>query len=167
MAEIDKQHGKNKDGKIEYATIPLMVDGKIVSHHPTRGVYLRYGFKDIIDNVPPKEPGYKIIIEGLEENDFQIIVRYKYMPDDGEPGPEVHTYRRSYIAQWIRQNGKWDEFTALLEQSDDLGFMWDTSTEFDSNHPMWNQALADVKLALELSDAQIENMLRYGETGKY
>ena len=167
MAEIDKQHGKIKDGKIEYATIPLMVDGKIVSYHPTLGVYLRYDFKEIIDNIPSKEPGYKIIIEGLDENETQIIVRYKYVPDDGEPGPEVHTYRRSYIAQWIRQFGKWDEFTALLEQSDDLEFMWDTSTEFDSNHPMWNQALAKVKLALRLSDAEIESMLRYGETGKY
>ena len=167
MPEIDKLHGKIKDGKIEYATIPLMVDGKSVSHHPTTGVYRRYGFKDIIDNIPPKEPGYKIVIDGLDENDFQIITHYKYMPDEGEPEPGVHTYRRSYIAQWIRQFGKWDEFTALLEQSDDLGFMWDTSTEFDSNHPMWNQALAGVKLALGFSDAQIESMLRYGETGKY
>lgn len=167
MVEINKGYGKTKDGKIEYATIPLIVNGKIVSNHPTHGIYLRYGFKKIIDNVPPKEPGYKIIIEGLDENDFQIIVRYKYVPDNGEPEPEVHTYRRSYIAQWIRQSGKWDEFVALLGQSDDLGFMWDTSTEFDSNHPMWNQALTGVKLALGFSDTQIESMLRYGETGKY
>ena len=62
--------------------------------------------------------------------------------------------------------GRWNDFKALLAQSDELAFMWETSTEFDSNHPMWKQALAGVKSAFNFTDKDIGSMLHYGETGK-
>jgi hypothetical protein len=69
------------------------------------------------------------------------------------------TFRRSYLAQWIRAHGKWDALQALLGQSADLAFLWEYSTEFDEDHAQWPEALAAVKAALGLTDAESEEML--------
>ena len=121
MANIDKQHGKIKDGQIEYATIPLTVDGKIVSYHPTLGVYLRYGFKEIIDNIPPKEPGYKIVNDYLDENETQIIVRYKYVPDNGDPEPPpqpVRVFSKLYLQIILTKLGYWDRVLTWMKNTE-------------------------------------------------
>ena len=84
------------------------------------------------------------------------------------PTPEqtpVRTFRRSYIAQWIRANGKWDIFEAFLDLQPDFKFLWDYSTEFDDDNQMWPAAIAGVQQALELSDQEVSQLLDYGENG--
>ena len=118
------------------------------------------------DDVPPTPPeGKTAIPDGYELRNRKWHPVWKY-EDAPEPEPVIHTYRRSYIAQWIRMKGRWNDFKALIAQSDELAFMWETSTEFDSNHPMWKQALAGVKAAFNFTDKDIGSMLHYGETGK-
>lgn len=80
-----------------------------------------------------------------------------------EDTPAPRTFRRSYLAQWIRAHGKWDALQALLGQSADLAFFWEYSTEFDEYHAQWSAALAAVKAALGLSDADVADMLAAAE----
>lgn len=120
----------------------------------------------LVEDPPPTPPEGKITVQDgyqLIDNQWHPVWKYEDAP---EPEPVIHTYRRSYIAQWIRMKGRWNDFKALLAKSDELAFMWETSTEFDSNHPMWNQALAGVKAAFNFTDKDIGSMLHYGETGK-
>ena len=118
------------------------------------------------DDVPPTPPEGKAAVHDgyeLRNNKWYKV----YIFEDAAPEtPTVHTYKRSYLAQWLRQNNHWYDFKDLLAQSEELEFMWETSTEFDSDHPMWQQAITGVKLALELSDEDIVSMLHYGETGQ-
>ena len=118
------------------------------------------------NDAPPTPPEGKVVVQDgyqLIDNQWHPVWKYEDMP---EPEPAVHIYRRSYIAQWIREKGYWDEFKELIAQSDDLEFMWETSTEFDSNHPMWEQALLGFQQAFGFTDAEIKEMLYYGETGQ-
>lgn len=82
------------------------------------------------------------------------------------PGPQSpRTFRKSYLAQWIRASGKWDEFEAFLDSQSDFKFLWDYSTEFDENNQMWPMAIYGVQSAIELSDEDLNKMLEYGERG--
>ena len=79
--------------------------------------------------------------------------------------PPPRTFKRSYLAQWIRANGKWAALQALLQSSEEIAFFWDYSTEFDEDHEDWPEALAAVKTALGLTDAEAEEMLESAARG--
>ncbi len=162
IVTVDKKHGKIVNSVLIYAELPLKVGGKLI-FNPTDEIFLLYGWKKIIDNPPTSKRGYHVEQDGFDETETQIIIKYKQVEDSVHP---VRTFRRSYIAQWIREKGYWNEFKELIAQSDDLQFMWETSTEFDSNHPMWEQALLGVQQAFGFTDEEIEEMLNYGETGQ-
>lgn len=130
---------------------------------PTTEDYLRMGWLIVVDKAPEAEEGHYVRKTGFaDEIDGRIVMEYEQVPLP----PVVHTYKRSYLAQWMRANGKWDSFKGLLGLSEDLEFFWETSTEFDSNHPQWGTVMAAVKSALELSDDDISEMLEYGERGR-
>ena len=129
---------------------------------PTSEDYLAMGWLPMVDKPPDPQEGCYVRKTGLaDEVDGRIVMRYEQVPLP----PQVHTYKKSYLAQWIRANGKWETFLGLLSQSDDLNFFWNTSTEFDSNHEKWGEILVGVKMALGLTDEEISEMLAYGERG--
>lgn len=129
---------------------------------PSPNDYIQMGWLPVLDKAPSPEPGYTFQKTGYaDEISGKIVMEYEKVPVP----PVVHTYKRSYLAQWMRANGKWETFNGLLGMSEDLEFFWETSTEFDSNHPQWGTVLTAVKSALELSDEDIAEMLEYGERG--
>lgn len=129
---------------------------------PTASDYLQMGWLPVVDKAPEPDEGCYVSKTGLaDEVDGKIIMEYVQLPIP----PIIHTYKKSYLAQWMRANGKWEIFNGLLNQSEDLNFFWGTSTEFDSNHPQWNDVLAVVKTVLGLSDDDVISMLKYGESG--
>ena len=117
----------------------------------------------MVDKFPvePPDDGYHWEASEWVESEGKIVRTYVQVIT---PEP-VHTYKKSYLAQWMRAKGKWETFLGLLSQSDDLNFFWNTSTEFDSNHEAWPTALYGIKVSLNLSDGDISEMLAYGETG--
>ena len=129
---------------------------------PTASDYAQMGWLPVIDKAPEAEDGCYVRKTGLaDEVDGKIVMRYEQIPLP----PRIHTYKRSYLAQWMRAKGKWETFNGLLAMSEDLEFFWNTSTEFDSNHEKWGEILVGVKMALSLTDGEISEMLAYGETG--
>ena len=82
-----------------------------------------------------------------------------------EPPSPPRTFRKSYLAQWIRANGKWDEFEAFLNSQPDFSFLWTYSTEFDENNQMWPMAIGGVQQVLNLTDEEVEKLLNFGENG--
>lgn len=126
------------------------------------------GYLLLVDRPPSSPPS-----EGMRWAKTGRIVpsdgRYAWeYAQEALPAPPPRTFRRSYLAQWIRANGKWEAFSAFLERPEaaDLKFMWEYCTEFDEDNEMWGQAAQALKAAMGLSDAEVESMLRYGETGQ-
>ena len=137
-------------------------DTEEVKIHPLPEDFAKMGWLVVIDKAPKPIDGYYVSKTGFaDEVDGKIIMEYVQLPIP----PIIHTYKKSYLAQWMRANGKWGVFNGLLNQSEDLNFFWGTSTEFDSNHPQWNDVLAVVKTVLGLSDDDVISMLKYGESG--
>jgi hypothetical protein len=111
----------------------------------------------------------------LKDGDSYIIApraedyaRLRWLPVvDEPPTTPPRTFRRSYLAQWIRGAGKWGAFAAFLADpaAADLAFLWEYCTEFDEDNPSWPAALAAIKTALQLTDAEAEAMLDFGATG--
>ena len=158
---VDIEHGRLENGVLKYAELPLHGEGTII-FNPTDEIYLSHGLKRVIDVEPVPGEGFHVEENGFDESETQIVVKYKIVEDP--PGP--HTYRRSYIAQWLREKGFWAQFKTLLAQSEDLEFMWETCTEFDSDHPMWDGALQGVREAFSLTDEDVDELLYYGEHGR-
>lgn len=163
MVIKDNVHGKLVGQVITFAPKWLEIDGKVVLR-PTRAQYLSKGWKKVITTTRPERK----LREGLDwvmsrgQNDSCIYSVWEVVK---APPPPPRTFRRSWLAQWLRVHGKWDAFKALLSQSQDLEFFWETSTEFDENHPMWDDAVSGMKAALQLTDLEVQEFLEYGATG--
>ena len=99
----------------------------------------------------------KYKIENNAIDDFWVLV------DDPVP---VHTYKKSYLAQWFWGKGRLADLESFMEMNDTAKFFWEYSTEFDSNHPQWNTLLEAMCGVLELTEEDKAEMLYFGEHGK-
>lgn len=140
----------------------LRVDGHYVADPPAE-TYAAQGYHPLREQEPPAAGEGKVVVFDRYELSDGAIVRV--WREEDAPVP-VHTYRRSYLAQWLYANGFWDRFGFLLSASADAEFYWDTSTEFDSDHPAWPSIFAGVKTGLGLTDEQAAAFLAFGETGQ-
>lgn len=157
---------------VEYAPARLelgnIVHGRafpapVVALNPSAADYASQGWLPVSTDIPPCDvagfehigTGYWFVTNGV------VMQRYRLSPLP----PAVHTYRKSYLAQWLYANGYWDDFKSLLAQSADAAFFWETSTEFDSNHPQWPAIYGGIKAALRIPDEDAEEWLWYGEHG--
>jgi len=165
---MNRNFGKVIDSAIQYAPDAVRNGGRIIIHPNAEG----YATADdgpwlpIVDEPPttPPREGYHWEARGWAEAEGRIVRQYAEVAD---PPPPPRVFRRSYLAQWIRAAGKWDAFTAFLADpaAADLAFMWEYCTEFDEDNLAWPQALAAIKAALVLTDAEAAAMLDFGATG--
>ena len=166
---MNRNFGKVIDSAIQYAPDAVRNGGRIIIHPNAEG----YAAADdgpwipVAVDAPPATPpreGYhwertRPVEEGGE-------IRWQYA-EVADPPPPPRVFRRSWLAQWIRGAGKWDAFSAFLADPEaaDIAFLWEYCTEFDEDAPQWPAALAAIKTALQLTDAEAEAMLAYGATG--
>lgn len=160
-----RDRGRLNGGAITYAPDTLR-DGDSYIVAPRDADYARLGWLPIVDEpptTPPREGWHWERTRPVEE-DGEIRCQYAEVAD---PPPPPRTFRRSYLAQWIRGAGKWDAFAAFLADpaAADLAFLWQYCTEFDEDAPQWPAAIAAIKTALALTDAEAEAMLEFGATG--
>ena len=165
---MNRSFGKLKELAIQYAPDAVRNGGRIIIHPNAEG----YATADdgpwipIVDEPPttPPREGFHWEARGWAEAEGRIVRQYA---DVADPPPPPRTFRRSYLAQWIRAAGKWDAFAAFLADpaAADLAFLWEYCTEFDEDAPQWPAALAAIKAALQLTDAEAEAMLEFGATG--
>jgi len=160
-----RDRGRLIDGAVKYAPDTLIENGSyIVAPRPED--YERLGWPPVIDKppaTPPREGWHWERTRPVEEGGE---IRWQYA-EVADPPPPPRTFRRSYLAQWIRGAGKWAAFAAFLAApaAADLAFLWEYCTEFDEDNAEWPTALAAIKAALQLTDAEADDMLAYGATG--
>ena len=159
-------YGLNAGGEPEYAPAEsITLNGRIV-YNPTDRHYEAAGLKRVIEEPPatPPRDGWHWEAQGWAEAEGRIVCQYAEVAD---PPPPPRTFRRSYLAQWIRAAGYWPAFAAFLENpvAVDIEFLWQYCTEFDEDAPQWPVALVAIKAALQLTDAEVEAMLTFGATG--
>ena len=157
-------YGLNAGGEPEYAPAEsITLNGRTI-YNPTDRHYEAADLKRVSDLPPPHDETHYAVPVRWAEGETEITRIYDVLP---EPPPPPRTFRRSYLAQWIRAAGKWDAFSAFLADpaAADLAFLWEYCTEFDEDAPQWPAALAAIKTALALTDAEAEAMLTFGATG--
>ena len=165
---MNREFGKVVNHKLEYAPDAVRNGGRIILHPNATG----YATADdgpwlpIADKPPttPPREGYHYEARDWWLIGGEIVRRYEEVAD---PPPPSRTFRRSYLAQWMYANGKWETFTAFIEDNaySHLRFLWEVCTEFDEDNEEWPTALAAIKAALALTDADVESMLDFGATG--
>lgn len=109
--------------------------------------------------VPSDEFSWKLrydVVDGIIKNTWE---RY-------DIPPQTHTYKKSYLAQWLYGANLWQQFQALLASAPDAAFLWSVCTEFDSTDERWPSILTAIKTGLSLTDEQVEALLFYGESGQ-
>ena len=162
---MNRNRGKVKDGAIEYAPDTLK-DGNSYIVAPRDADYERLDWFLNVDEPPttPPRDGYHWEAGEWAVEDGRNVRQYAEVADPPTP---PRTFRRSYLAQWIRGAGKWGAFAAFLADpaAADLAFLWEYCTEFDEDNASWPAALAAIKTALSLTDAEAEAMLDFGATG--
>ena len=149
---------------IQYAPDTLIENGSYIVA-PQAADYARLRWLPVVDKPPQYIPdGYHYERRDPVVEDGVITWQYVLVKD---PPPPPRTFRRSYLAQWIRAAGKWGAFAAFLTdpKAADLAFLWEYCTEFDEDNPAWPDALAAIKAALKLTDAEAAQMLDFGATG--
>ena len=159
--------GLNAGGEPEYAPAESMtLNGRTV-YNPTDRHYEAAGLKRVADEPPavPPRGGHHWEARGWAEDGGRVVRQYAEAAD---PPPPPRTFRRSYLAKWIRAVGKWPVFSAFLAapEAADLAFLWEYCTEFDEDAPQWPAALAAIKAALRLTDVETAQMLDFGATGE-
>jgi hypothetical protein len=160
-----RDRGRLNGGAITYAPDTLR-DGDSYIVAPRDADYERLRWLPIVDEPPttPPREGYHWERTRPAEEGGEIRWQYAEVAD---PPPPPRVFRRSYLAQWIRGAGKWGAFAAFLADpaAADIAFLWQYCTEFDEDAPQWPAALAAIKAALALTDAEAEAMLDFGATG--
>ena len=166
---MNRNFGKLVDNAIQYAPDAIRVNGRPVIWPNTAELYAAAAdgpWIPVVDKPPttPPREGYHWEARGWAEADGRIARQYAEVAD---PPPPPRVFRRSWLAQWIRGAGKWDAFSAFLADPSaaDLAFLWEYCTEFDENNLAWPAALAAIKAALALTDAEADDMLNFGATG--
>lgn len=166
---MNRNFGKVKsDNSLEYAPDAVRNGGRIIIHPNAEG----YATADdgpwlpIVDDPPttPPRDGYHYERRDPVDEDGVITWQYVLVKD---PPPPPRTFRKSWLAQWIYAKGKWAALQAFLADPDNeaLAFMWGVCTEFDEDDAGWPKALAAIKGALALTDAEAEAMLDFGVSG--
>lgn len=159
-----RDYGKLTDGgAIEYAPDTLRDGGSYIVA-PRAADYVRLGWRSVVDEAPETDAAHYAAPTGWTIDG--AVIRRVYEVRENPP-PPPRTFRRSYLAQWIRAAGKWDAFAAFLADpaAADLAFLWEYCTEFDEDNASWPAAIAAIKAALALTDAEAEAMLAFGATG--
>ena len=165
---MNRNFGKHIDSAIQYAPDAVRKGGRIIIHPNAEG----YATADdgpwlpVVDEPPTTPPREGFHWERTRPVEEGGEIRWQYA-EVADPPPPPRTFRRSYLAQWIRGAGRWSAFSAFLADhaAADLAFLWEYCTEFDEDAPQWPAALAAIKTALALTDEEAEAMLAYGATG--
>ena len=96
---------------IQYAPDTLIENGSYIVA-PQAADYARLRWLPVVDKPPQYIPdGYHYERRDPVVEDGVITWQYVLVKD---PPPLPRTFRRSYLAQWIRAAGKWPAFAAFL-----------------------------------------------------
>lgn len=160
-----RDRGRLNGGAITYAPDTLK-DGDSYIIAPRAEDYARLRWLPIVDEPPTTPPREGYHWERTRPVEVGGEIRWQYA-ELADPPPPPRTFRRSYLAQWIRAAGKWGAFSAFLAdpKAAEIAFLWEYCTEFDEDSPQWPAALAAIKDALALTDEEADAMLAYGATG--
>ena len=161
---MNREWGRVNEGAMEYAPDTLH-DGDTYIVAPSPADYRQHDYLPNVDEPPttPPREGYHYEPRGWAVENGRNVHQYAEVAD---PPPPPRTFRRSWLAQWIRAAGLWSAFGVFLDQNADFAFLWLYSTEFDEDSPQWPAALAAFKTALGLTDEQAAQMLAFAATGE-
>lgn len=170
--------GRLVNNVLEYADNPLEDNGQMIIN-PSREVYLRHGFKEIIKSYPQHREGYHFVHDGFTETSTQIIFKFKYVenaPVDPPPEPEepeeqdtVRIFSKLYLKITLMKMGYWDKVVYWMQNNEiDLGGgvklncleAFETAITLSDKFEGFSTIVKAIQNYLEVSDEVVEAILR-------
>lgn len=154
---MNTKYGRLVNGRIEYAPYALEVEGG-VKMNPSRASYLAAGWKEVVDERPATEPGFRAEVSGWTEGAETLTRVYKTVADAASAsGARVFSKlklvaalkkadRWVLVKTWIEERGYYDYYVA--------------AQNFREDNPLFAEALAAIKGYARMTDDEAEAILR-------
>ena len=177
---INTKYGKLVEGVLQYAETPVYIDGKLIVN-PTAGTYLKLGFKEIINHIPPNKDGFHLVEDGLMDTPVRLIKKWKYEEnEEGREYPDPHddlkpprVFSKLYLKITLMKMGLWDRVEYWMENNEiDLGGgvklrcleAFETAVTLSDKFEQFPLILKAIQNYLEVSDEVVEQILANAET---
>jgi len=152
----NSKYGKliKTDNTIRYAPVSLNIDG-ILFLNPTKELYIKVGWKEIIDN-PPSKTGYTAVAKGWNDKTDTIERVYELVKNMPNPSRKIFKYSKMRCISELMQIDKWNVVKAWIEENG-LMDLFLAAQDFSSDNPQFiegKKALVDV-IGIERKDLEM------------
>ena len=153
-----QKYGKllKKDNTVKYAPISLKIDG-ITFLNPSKELYLKDGWKEIVDN-PPSKRGYNAIAKGWAEKTDTIERVYELVRNAPIPKRKVFRYSKMRCIEELMRIDRWDVVKSWIEENG-LMDLFLAAQEFSSDNQRFIEGKKVLVEMLGISRKDLENML--------
>lgn len=155
---MNRNYGKLVGGGIEYAPAKIAKSDGSVVLSPSAETYLASGWKKVVDDAPPPEPGHTVMVSGWEETDDSLVCVYKQVPDILAPD-RSRIFSKLKIVAALKDADKWVLVKTWIEEK---GY-WDyylAAQNFRESNQLFAEALASIKAYTGMSDDEVEAILQ-------
>lgn len=155
---INRNYGKldKITNRIEYAPKTLKVDGAIVMN-PSKALYLKFGWKEIIENPPKTERGYHYVEKEWYETGDSIVRKYEIVKD--EPIKKNRIFSKMKCVAILMKLGYWEQVRDWIN-TNGLTDLYLAAQDFKEDNEYFIQGKSALQQLLGLKEWEIEKILR-------
>ena len=139
--------------RIEFYHGWVDIDGRIWIN-PSDEQKARAGWLRNAKNAPESREGYVARVERYEAREGRIFAVYEY--EKVTPPPRI--FSKLYLILALRKRGLYEQFKTMLSESG-LEDLWQAANELNEGFNGFDAYLAQAKTALNLTDAEVEEIL--------
>ena len=157
MSSKNYNYGKyNATSKsIDYAPKALQIDYALVLN-PSKEIYLKYGWKEIIKNPPTTGNGYHYEENEWKENLDTIEMTYNIVKD--EVVKTIRIFSKLKFVAIMTKLKKWNEIRNWIIQND-LMDLYMAAQDFREDNEYFIQGKKAIQDTLKMSDEEVEKIL--------
>lgn len=154
---MNMKYGRLVNGRIEYAPYALEVEGG-VKMNPSRASYLAAGWKEVVDERPATEPGFRAEVSGWAEGAETLTRVYKTVADAAS-GSGARVFSKLKLVAALKKADRWVLVKTWIEERGYYDY-YVAAQNFREDNPLFAEALAAIKGYARMTDEQAEAILR-------
>ena len=155
---MNRKYGRLVNGRIEYAPYALEVEGG-VKMNPSRASYLAAGWKEVVDERPATEPGFRAEVSGWTEDAETITCVYKTVADAASPASGARVFSKLKLVAALKKTDKWVLVKTWIEERGYYDY-YIAAQNFREDNPLFVEALAAIKGYARMTDDEAEAILK-------
>lgn len=157
MARKNRNYGKydSVTKRVEYAPIYLKIDSAVIMN-PTKELYLKTGWKEVVENPPKTETGYHCEERGWNETVDTIEKVYEIVKDTETKN--YRTFSKLKFVSLMMKMGKWNEVMEWIDQNN-LHELYLAAQVFREDNEYFLKGKTEIQNLLGLKDYEVEKIL--------